>query len=75
LKQEREREECRQKKNGRETCEAEERKLKLWDGRQKACNKRQRSKNTPLQSFLTSIPMEEYVGCCDDLTYFFLEYI
>jgi hypothetical protein len=58
-------------KNGRETCGARERKLKLWDERQQAYNKRWRSKNTPLQNFFTSIPKEEYVGFCDDLTYFF----
>jgi hypothetical protein len=37
---------------------------------EEACNKRERGTNTSLQNSPTSIPMEEYVGFCDHLTYF-----
>lgn len=42
---------------------------------EQACKKREKGTNTSLQNSPTSIPMEEYVGFCDDLAYFFTEYL
>lgn len=42
---------------------------------EEACKKREKGTNTSLQNSPTPIPMEEYVGFCDDLAYFLAEYL